>query len=499
NDETRMCNPLPWSQDFADEFLKRKGYSIYPVLIHLILSGEEAGRTKCDYYDVLASLYQENYFHTLQTWCENHGISFCAHLLGEETLHGHTRFSGDYLRQNRYLDIPGADHLGKGIGSLNLKFTSTGAHSYGKDMTAVEMFAGAGLDLTYDEYIRMVTWAFQCGMKCIVNHGFSYSLRGDRINDWPPSQFFQWVGWEHMKEGNEMIRRLHYALTGGKSEEQILVYHPLESFWLHYEPDLNYTYAYHKGPITKSEKAADIDQGMQVLLNRLLEENKGFEMIHKDALDNFVVKGKQIENVVMNQQFDVLILPYCQVLSIEMLMKCLAFASHGGKIFIFSEIPTYAMKKEDDEKLVALTKQLMEYESVVFLERTEEDALFSEIENSIQPPLKVVEGIGKNKNNRPTYERRLQDPYMHHGEDLSGVMYVHYKKGNLRNTVFMNYDEMETEVIVEVESLSIPELWDTMTGEVKIPEHEKIGEMIYRCKFILPVGYGIILQSHYVK
>ncbi|MFI3212987.1 MAG: hypothetical protein R3Y24_06550, partial [Eubacteriales bacterium] len=39
NDETRMCNPLPWSQDFADEFLKRKGYSIYPVLIHLILSG----------------------------------------------------------------------------------------------------------------------------------------------------------------------------------------------------------------------------------------------------------------------------------------------------------------------------------------------------------------------------------------------------------------------------------------------------------------------------
>ena len=54
--------------------------------------------------------------------------------------------------------------------SLNLKFTSAAAHSYGKEMTAVEIFAGCGWDLTFDEYTRMITFAYQQGIQMIINH-----------------------------------------------------------------------------------------------------------------------------------------------------------------------------------------------------------------------------------------------------------------------------------------------------------------------------------------
>ena len=144
NDETRMAHAFAWCDEFPKVFKERKGYDLMKCLYLLPLEGEKAGRVRCDYFDVLAHLFQNNYFGKLQNWCKEHGIKFFAHLLGEETIFGHARYSGDYLRQNRYLDIPGADHLGKGIGSLNIKFVSCGAHSYGKDMTAVEVFAGSG-------------------------------------------------------------------------------------------------------------------------------------------------------------------------------------------------------------------------------------------------------------------------------------------------------------------------------------------------------------------
>lgn len=495
NDETRMCHPLAWSRDFAECFEKQKGYDIIPHLPQLIMEGTKAGRIRCDYYDVLAYLYQKNYFGEIHSWCHKHGVKLFAHLLGEETLHGHVRYSGDYLRQNRYLDIPGADHLGKGIGSLNIKFTSAGAHSYGKDMTAVEVFAGCGWDLTFEEYIRMITWMYQQGMKIIINHGFFYSDRGRRKDDWPPSQFFQWKGFTRMKEGNDMVRRLHYAMTGGVSEADVLVYVPMESMWHHFIPDMHFTHGFAKGGFLKDEKAVCIDQGVQQLLSGLQEQNLDFELLHKDAVNNFQVRDGKICNVKNGQQFSVLVLPWCEVMSIESMRLIADYAREGGKVIMVNGQPTYAMPQEEEVHLREMMVELAKTGNLIELTMGDENKIYESIRSLIPMPVNIIGGLATNTNDHRCYPSYLIDPYMHGGEDITGIMYTRYLKDGKRNTLFANYGSDTQVITVELATTETPEIWDALLG--KIEDAKIICSKSGYCTISLPLpaGHGVMVVS----
>lgn len=493
NDETRMCNPLAWSVDFPEVFRARKGYDLMPRLVDLALPGEKAGRTRCDYFDVLAYLFQENYFGTLHRWCKAHGVKLYAHLLGEETLHGHVRYSGDYMRQNKYLDIPGGDHLGKGIGSLNIKYTSSAAHSYGHDLSAVEVFAGCGWDMTFEEYTRIVSWMYQQGMQIIINHGFFYSDRGERKNDWPPSQFFQWQGWPRMKEGNAMIRRLYYAMTGGMNEMDILVYNPIESMWLNYEPDMNYTHGFAEGPFLANGRAVKTDREMQLLLSGLMSENLDYELLHKDAVGNFEASGGKIKNIKTGQEFSVLILPMCRVMPVEAAKLCRDFAVQGGKILALDEIPVYAMPREEDEALGGIFREIAETGNLTILPVEEKEALYGKIREVIPMPVAIIDGAKRAANNHPCYPAWLIDPYMHGGEDLSGIQFVRYRKDGKRNTLFVNYSAEPETITVRLEAGEEPEVWDTFTGEIRKAQILERNGGSYLVEMTLPCNYGVFL------
>lgn len=496
NDETRMCHAFAWCEDFPEVFLERKGYDLLRYIYLLPLPGTEAGRVRCDYFDVLAWLYQNRYFGELHQWCEARKIKLFAHLLGEETIFGHARYSGDYLRQNRYLDIPGADHLGKGIGSLNIKYTSCGAHSYGKELSAVEVFAGCGWSLTFEEYIRMITWMFQQGMQVIINHGFFYSDRGERKNDWPPSQFFQWQGFDRMQEGNNMVRRLHYALTGGYNEADVLVYYPIETFWLHYLPDNHFTHGFFQGPYVKDERAAYIDTNLQMLLNGLLSENLDFDMIHRDALENFAVEGNQIVNRLTGQHFSVLLLPMCEILSLETAVLCADFIANGGVILAIEDVPYMGMEKGTDAKVKAIMKELVSNPQFKVLGLEDIKKIYQDIRMVIPQPIRIIEGCAKTENNHPVYGNGLIDPYIHTGEDISGVMFNRYRKENDRHTLFMNYGTKEEQILVRAEGAKEPlTVWDTMTGEAAVAEIVKKEPDAYILRLTLPVTHGIVLVS----
>ncbi len=496
NDETRMCHAIAWSDEFAETFREQKGYDIRKELFRIVLPGEQAGRVRCDYFDVLAYLYQHNYFGVIHEWCEKHGIRLFAHLLGEETLFGHARYSGDYLRQNRFQDVCGADHLGKGIGSLNIKFTACGAHSYGKKRTAVEVFAGCGWDMTFEEYTRIITWMFQMGMQTIINHGFFYSDRGDRKNDWPPSQFFQWQGWTRQSEGNDMIRRLNYAMTGGINEAEILVYFPLESFWFHYLPDQEFTHGFFHGAFLRDEKAIEIDRETQLMLNGLLSENLDFDLIHRDAVENFDIEGGQIVNRRSGQRFSILILPMCGILPVEAARLCEKFVQSGGKIVVLGERPRLALDRRDDGEQTEIMDRLRASGRVEMFEAGQKEELYRYLKDTVPYPVRITEGCAKTENNHPAYPPYLIDPYMHGGENLTGVMFTRYIKDGKRNSLFMNYGDSRETIEVFIESRgTAPEIWDTFTGEIRSAEVVRKEEKGYLIRLNLPCHHGIIVVS----
>ena len=118
-DETRFYYCYPWTVKFPQEFERRKGYPILGNLIKLFGNGTRTAE-EMDYLDVAAQLYKEATFWQVYHWCEKNHVMSTAHLLGEETLAAQTRFEIDMMRQYEAMHIPGLDHLGKGIGSLDV-------------------------------------------------------------------------------------------------------------------------------------------------------------------------------------------------------------------------------------------------------------------------------------------------------------------------------------------------------------------------------------------
>lgn len=496
DDETRFCHAFPWTDTLLDRFEKQYGYCLEERLPDLILPGVEAGRIRCDYFNLIADLFRDNYHGVIRKWCEEHGIDYCPHLLGEETMAGQVRYAGELLRQYREMTRPGVDHLGKGIGSLNARFASSAAEVYGKKGLICEVFAGTGWDLTYEEYLRMISWLYSQGVKTITNHGFFYSIRDFRSNDWPPSQFFQWKGWEHMKEANGMCRRFYGMTKDADMDTDVLIYHPVETFWLHYVADMNFTHGYHLGPFIQDERAAFLDREEQVLLGGLQEKNRNFTVFPADAYDLFEAKDGRLVNKETGQSYGAFVLPMCEVLPLEVAELLQEFVSQGGSLAVMETVPSYSMKRDDDARLQEIMETVMKASVTSFYEGVSPEWLLAWLQEVSPQPLRIVKGVGDCKKSFSHYPEWIIDPYIHTGEDMCGVTWTKFQ-GEETSYYFVNYTDEVQEIEAEVVSGMKPEIWDPLTGEITPAEVVDVNtrEGWLRVRMSLPKSYGIFLVT----
>lgn len=496
DDETRFCHALPWTDNLPDKFEEKYGYCIEEHIPELIMPGEKAGRVRCDYFNLIADMYRDNYHAILRKWCENHKIDYCPHLLGEETLAGQVRYSGDFMRQFREVSRVAVDHLGKGIGSLDIMFATSAAELYGKNASICEAFAACGWEFSFEEYIRMISWLFSQGIGTIMNHGFFYSVRDFRKDDWPPSQFFQWQGWEKMKQANAMCRRLYGIACETRRKTDILIYHPVETFWMHYIPDQNFTHGFYRGPLINSEKAAQLDRKEQILLNSLQEKNRDFTVFVSDATDMFRVKEGKLININTKQSYTAFILPMCEIIPLETAKLLCEFTSQGGKLLILESIPKYAMNKEEDAELKEFMKQITESANTTVQEENDVQATIQWLEKNCPQQFKIISGKKECKKNVQHYPEWIIDPYVHTGENITGISWTHFE-GEADAYYLINYGEEAQLITVEIRSIGCPQIWDPFEGEIKEAEAVSIDrdKNIWHVKINLDKRYGIFLMA----
>lgn len=511
NDETRLVNAYPWCDGFAEAFKARKGYDILPLLGCLVREGDFAGRVRCDYFDTVAHLYQTQYFKVIDDWCREHGVATVAHLLGEETLAGQVRYSGDYMRQTRYLQWPGIDHLGPGIGSHNAKFGASAARNYGRENLSCEVYAGCGWDMSYETFVRMATWLMQQGVQVIINHGFFYSDREERRGDWPPSQFFQWKHWDRMPEYNAMVRRLNHCLSGGRWECEALLYLPLESFWLHYQSDTAFKHGYfEKGPKIQNERAAFIDRQLQLVMSGLQDANVDFNVLNSDALENFEVREGRIHNKLNGESYPVLVLPLAEAAPLPLLELAQRLAAQGGRVIALDCLPRLATRREDDARLAEIVREMAGTGQLPLLPVQDIAGLAATITAAAPPPVEIIEGVKTGRHTAPCYGDVIADPYLHGdaslgdftipatlpgGEDLEGVAFTRYIKDGKRITCFANYNAAPEDITVRVQTGETPEVWDPVTGEIAPVQvaAQRCGECDVRLR--LPPGQAVLLVA----
>ncbi len=482
-DETRFFNSFPWTDTFPEEFLERKGYNIIPLLPLLLIETEKSKYVRYDYYDVISDLMREATFKQIYDWCDEHGIETTGHFLGEETLASQCRFNGDIMRMYRDFHVPGIDHLGNGIGSLDAKICSSAAHNYGKNIVSCESFGASGWDITFEEMVKISNWLFQQGINMIIPHGFYYSIRDERKNDWPPSYFFQWKYWDKMIIYSNMAARMSYMLQDGRWEADILVYYPIETFWSKFKPDQRISTCYFKdGPLIEDNDAKYIDNQFQVLCSSLLNKNLDFDILNSDAIDNFEVKNGKIINRINGAEFSIFVLPFVEIIPDKVVKLLDDFISDGGNVISYKSHLDYVVNKNGNH-FTKYDLNNLNKNSIVLNKISD---VIDECKSSVKLPFEILCGIDEVCRSQMSYPDRIHDPYLHGGEQQYGIGVTRYIKKGKRIFNFTNYNNKEENLYLAIESNSIPEIFIPESGEIKIIEEYKIQDNRYTFSIKIP-------------
>lgn len=160
------------------------------------------------------------------------------------------------------------------------------------------------------------------------------------------------------------------------------------------------------------------------------------------------------------------------------------------------EIPHLAMRQSEDEDVCRIMYALKESGSLIVASSDHKDEVYEEVRRVIPQPVQIVSGTKKTVNNHSNYVSYLIDPYMHGGEDLSGVLFTRYLKNGRRNSLFMNYNDALDVIEVFVQtSGGISEVWDTLNGEIIEAEVVRKEENGYRIRLRLPCNHGVFVIS----
>ncbi len=464
-DETRFFNAIPWTKELPAEFKKRKGYDIAPYLPLLIYDSKESALFRYDYYDVISDMYREAAFQQIYDWSEERNIKTTGHLLGEESLASQVRFNGDIMRQYAAFHIPGIDHLGNGLGSLDAKICVSAARNYGKDRVSCEAFGASGWDMEYEAMVKISNWLFQQGINYIIIHGFYYSIREERNKDWPPSYFYQWRYWDSMENYTKMASRMSYMLSGGRDEADLLVYYPVETFWTHFKPDFTIQTCYFKeGPNVKDDTAEKIDREFQYLCSMLMNKNLDYDIWNSDAVSNFKVLNGKLVNILTSTSYSVVILPFVELLPEEVTILLNEFLSQGGVILNYNSNDIRTVRKSGKHPLEAALTSLQEDKCIALGHCNE---VIEESKKHLKPSYEIIDGESETYRTQMNYPNRIHDPYLHDGENVFGIGITRYLKDGRRIYNFTNYNDRDEYVKIKLFSLKPPVLYIPETGEEK--------------------------------
>ena len=268
---------LGWCEDFAEEFLKRKGYDIRPHLAELMRTRSQAinplANIRIDYYDVLSHLMVERYLLPIRRWCRARGLKSGGHLGGEdEWTNFHCTGFGHVLRSLRALDVPGVDMVWRQLfPGMRLhpfpKLASSAAHQIGGREVIGEMFAVYGNGLSPAEMKYLIDYMLVCGVNTFIFSGIPQSAGGAGMKSGTRPGFGPTDSlWKYFRTLHDYAARMGVLMTGGRSVINTAVYFDMRSMWLGGRP---------------AEYA--INRNLE-LSSRLLERQCNFDYIDDDII-----------------------------------------------------------------------------------------------------------------------------------------------------------------------------------------------------------------------
>ncbi|WNR44634.1 glycosyl hydrolase [Paenibacillus roseipurpureus] len=323
---------VPWSDDFAQAYADRYGESVSSAIGWLLTDaaqGDEAATeaaylARYRYWRLVSERFQHN-VRLVADWCEARGWQLTGHFMGEDTLMEQLQYTAGVMPLYEHMHMPGIDMLGRTLRSVILpKQAASVARQLGKPFVITETFGCCGWNLSFREMKRIAQWQFVLGVNRLCPHLQSYSIRGVRKRDYPPSLYVQQPWWDMYAAFNDYFARLTYLLTLGKAAPGILVLHPIRTAWLR-----------------QSKEDVELMQArMDELAGELLALQRDFDY-GDEALMRAHVSASGGLLHVGQQQYDTVIVSDLLTMEGSTFALLQAFAAAGGRVIVVGEAPTY--------------------------------------------------------------------------------------------------------------------------------------------------------------
>jgi hypothetical protein len=316
-----------WTDDFAAEFKRRRGYDIVPHLPAVFTGqGPDAPALRRDWALTQTELVNERYLTPIDDWAKKHGTQFRSQTYGEPAVS---------LSSNRLVALP----EGEGPQFREFSFTrlaTSAGHLYGRPVISAETwtwlhspaFAATPLDMKV-EADRMLLE----GVNQFIGHGWPYTPPGTIepgyafyaaavFNDHNP-----W--WNVMPDVTGYLTRMSWLMRQGEPANQVAVLLPNDDVYAALVPG-------------KVSLSAEMHTHVTPALTaQILDAGQNLDYTDAEAI------------LALGVRHPVLVLPHVTRLAPEVIDKLAAYVRGGGHIIAVGGAPSLAPGYRDAARVSA--------------------------------------------------------------------------------------------------------------------------------------------------
>lgn len=316
-----------WTDDFAEEFQKRRGYDIKPHLPALVENlGPKTGDIRYDWGRTITELFNERFMIPMQAWSQKNGTKFRIQGYGIPAAN---------ISSNKWADISdGEGAQWKVVRAA--RWAASANHIYGRNVTSSEtwtwlnspVFRATPLDLKAEADIH-----FLQSINQLIGHGWGYTPPGVEYPGWrfyaagAYSEQNPW--WIVMPDLAKYLQRLSYVLRQGKPQNDVALYMPTADSFAHFSAGRVHLIETDRELVGEKVMPAIFEAGYNL-----------------DFFDDGVLKavGKSANGTLSLGSSDhkVVVLPGIERMPLETLRKLDAFVKDGGRIIATRRLPERA-------------------------------------------------------------------------------------------------------------------------------------------------------------
>ncbi len=333
---------LSWSPWLEKKFTERYRYNLVDKISLLFEEKENWRQVRMHYYRAKALQFEESFTKQISDFCQENGMIFTGHFLGEDVLEKVRDRIGNSMLHYRNMQQPGIDHLGLTIDNrlITARRLSSVANQYATPKRLSELFGISGHNMNFQDRKWIAGWHSILGINHFCPHLTQYSMMGARKRDYPPTFSYHQPYWKYNKKIEDYLARIAYATTIGHYNPQLLVISPLESEYI------------------KNHEEGEFTSGILTLLETLQKIHYDYDIGDEQIMaDTATINQEGLCIGAMN--YRIVILPdmiSIRETTIDLLKK---LSESGGLIFNTGRFPAFVDGLPGGKKLRKLKNSVI--------------------------------------------------------------------------------------------------------------------------------------------